>query len=260
MRVNYNPAIRSNADAEALLRSYAVKTYIVWRVPFEEDQYRLSYVMEEGPFDAPRHVVKCVLSPPLPYFVDTALETRAFCCFIYQSRVFRHMDVSYLPENGSYFIVSQINPTMYNTMADLLKQRAYVDLNSTVEGCQSFPEAEKTAVQLSMNPVDASEALAARMRKRVSSTTAALSRAADAEAKSNKKKSFSRKLFAFLRKVTPKPVQKLVWLWDSIPPRVLVAFGLAVLAVQLTLVMWTFIIRSGACARQLRAFRAFPAS
>jgi hypothetical protein len=55
---NFFPGVRSNGDAEQILSDAPVKAYIAWRVPFENDQYRISYVTEEGPFAAPRRVVR----------------------------------------------------------------------------------------------------------------------------------------------------------------------------------------------------------
>jgi hypothetical protein len=58
MAINFAAGVKTSQDAEQLLQGAPAGAYVAWRVPFEQDSFRLTYVTEEGSVSAPRRVTK----------------------------------------------------------------------------------------------------------------------------------------------------------------------------------------------------------
>jgi hypothetical protein len=168
----------------------------------------------------------CTLMPCVRFLAsDTAL--------IWERRT---IDVSYVPDNGCYVILSQLNPTPYSCLLELIEQRSYIDTSIVVPGGSPRNEPEKTAAMLQMDGTDVIE----KARRRQTSSSAALA------ASASRGSGGPSKLFKTLRKIIPKPVDNLVFLWDRVPSKFLFAVGGALIAVQVILLVWAFLMNDGA--------------
>ncbi len=57
-QINFVRDVSTNEEAEAVLLGLSPKAYFFWKVPFEDNLFRLTYVTQEGPFSAPVQVIR----------------------------------------------------------------------------------------------------------------------------------------------------------------------------------------------------------